>query len=89
MANPHLDDLRTALAQRFVDGHYDPESYEPNQMRVRGLVGAVREFDVGDIELSDLRTIFASERVDGFDLDRWLLKWAEQGIYTKDVLDDD
>lgn len=85
----HIADLRNALAQVLVDGHYDPNSYEPNQMRVRGLVGAVREFDVGDIDINELQTIYKSEKVPQFDLDQWLLKWAELGVYSSDVLEDD
>jgi hypothetical protein len=89
VANEHIDDLRNALAQVLVEGHYDPESYEPDQIRIRGLVGAVREFDVGDIDITELQTIFKSEKVAGFDLDLWLLKMADQGFYTSDVLEAD
>lgn len=73
--------LRDLLSEQLLGGSYDPNSIHREKFLIDHLVESLEEMELGDIELSELRSRFRRHLGSSFDLDAFLRRWEAAGVY--------
>lgn len=76
-----IPELRNLLSHHLLGHPYDRSSNVPENALINHLSEAMIGFEVGDYNVNELRAIFRQHQIPGFDLDQWLQRQVDRGVY--------
>ncbi|MBW7055435.1 hypothetical protein KY389_01835 [Paracoccus bogoriensis] len=85
--NHTLSQLRQALWQAENGASGEGQDFNPQADRIDTLVASLREFELGDIDITGLREVFAWGTPKGFNLEAFIQDQIEAGNYRKEALE--
>jgi len=79
-----MDELADILSMHMLGGPYDPNSTHQERFVIDHLVEAMDGFALGDYEWSEIKQIFAAQKLGGFDLDSFAATLVEDGDFDEE-----